>query len=138
MRQWSMRFWVVVLVAMTVGLAQAGTREDAAIEAADSWLALVDAGDYEASWRASSKLMRDAVSAADWAATAGAVRRPLGKLISREVRSATLTNTLPGAPDGEYVVIQYDAVFENKQAAVETVTPMQEDGAWRVSGYYIR
>ena len=76
MRQWSMRFWVVVLVAMTVGLAQAGTREDAAIEAADSWLALVDAGDYEASWRASSKLMR-----------AGR-RRPVGRR-HRVVNSST-------------------------------------------------
>jgi hypothetical protein len=30
-------------------------------------------------------------------------------------------------------------VFENKAAAVETVTPMADpDGAWRVSGYFIR
>jgi len=45
----------------------------------------------------------------------------------------------PGAPDGEYVVIQYDSSFENKTEAVETVTPMLDpDGVWRVSGYYIR
>ncbi len=46
---------------------------------------------------------------------------------------------MPGAPDGEYVVIQYDSSFEHKQAAVETVTPMlDKDGKWRVSGYYIK
>jgi hypothetical protein len=46
---------------------------------------------------------------------------------------------LPGAPDGEYVVIQYESSFEHKQAAVETVTPMlDKDGTWRVSGYFIR
>jgi hypothetical protein len=30
-------------------------------------------------------------------------------------------------------------VFENKKAAIETVTPMHDkDGKWKVSGYYIR
>ena len=33
----------------------------------------------------------------------------------------------------------FDAQFENKAAAVETVTPMREkDGSWRVSGYFIK
>jgi len=36
-------------------------------------------------------------------------------------------------------VIQFDAVFENKSSAVETVTPMLDpDGVWRVSGYFVR
>ena len=46
---------------------------------------------------------------------------------------------MPGAPDGRYVVVQYDTVFENKASAVETVTPMADpDGVWRVAGYFIR
>jgi hypothetical protein len=45
---------------------------------------------------------------------------------------------LPGAPDGEYVVIQYETSFEKKAFAIETVTPsFEKDGIWRVSGYYI-
>jgi hypothetical protein len=43
------------------------------------------------------------------------------------------------APDGEYVVIQFEASFENKKSAIETVTPMlDKDGNWRVSGYYVK
>jgi hypothetical protein len=46
---------------------------------------------------------------------------------------------LPGAPDGQYVIIQYDTTFENKRKAIETITPMfDKDGIWRVSGYYIQ
>jgi hypothetical protein len=46
---------------------------------------------------------------------------------------------LPGAPDGEYVVIQFETSFENKKSAIETVTPMIEiNGGWRVSGYFIK
>ena len=58
---------------------------------------------------------------------------------SRTLKSATFARTLPGAPDGEYVVIQYETAFENKAAAVETITPMlDKDGSWRISGYYIK
>ena len=68
-----------------------------------------------------------------------AVRTPLGSLISRQVKTQTYKTELPGAPDGEYVVIQFDTSFENKRSAIETVTPMRDkDGAWRVSGYFIR
>jgi hypothetical protein len=50
-----------------------------------------------------------------------------------------LVNHRPGVPDGEYVVIQYEVSYENKKAAVETVTPMlDKDGKWRVAGYFMR
>jgi hypothetical protein len=68
-----------------------------------------------------------------------ATRAPLGKVISRKVKSAVYKTSLPGAPDGKYVVIQYESSFEHKASAIETVTPMLgDDGQWRVSGYYIR
>ena len=42
-------------------------------------------------------------------------------------------------PDGNYIVLQYDTLFENKAAAVETVTLSQDsDGQWRVAGYFIK
>jgi uncharacterized protein DUF4019 len=67
------------------------------------------------------------------------VRKPLGKNLSRVVKSKKYSTSLPGAPDGEYVMIQFKASFESKKSAIETVTPMLgEDGLWRVSGYYIK
>ncbi|NOX96543.1 MAG: DUF4019 domain-containing protein, partial [Nitrospirae bacterium] len=68
-----------------------------------------------------------------------AIRKPLGKNISRELKSKRYRTSLPGAPDGKYVVIQFKSSFENKKSALETVTPMlDKDGKWRVSGYYIK
>ena len=57
---------------------------------------------------------------------------------SRGSSPVTSPRSLPGVPDGQYVVIEYRSVYEKKQEAVETVTPMVEDGEWKVSGYYIR
>ena len=113
--------------------------EDAAQKAAESWLMLVDQGRYDDSWDQAAKPFKGAVTKEQWRQAAGAVRQPLGKLASRKLKSRQYTETVPGAPDGKYVVIQYDSGVEQKAAAVETVTPMLEaDGVWRVSGYFIR
>ena len=74
-----------------------------------------------------------------WAQASTAVRAPLGTARQRNERSSQFSNSLPGAPDGEYVVFQFQTVFENKAAAVETVTVVKDiDGAWRVTGYFIK
>jgi hypothetical protein len=113
--------------------------EIAAAKHAEAWLILVDQRKYAESWDAAATLFRDTVDRGMWADALGAARGPLGKLLTRRVKSAESKTSLPGAPDGKYVVIQYDTTFEHKKAAVETVTPMQEaDGSWKVTGYFIK
>ena len=119
------------------------TKADAATKSAitnaRNWLAIVDDADYARSWEQAAAVFKAAVTSAKWGAAVKAVRTPLGKLLSRRVLSAKYATSLPGAPDGEYVVIQFEASFENKKNAIETVTPMKDaDGKWRVSGYYIK
>jgi hypothetical protein len=129
---------VVFIAILAVAGADAGSRETAAVAAANEWLALVDAGKFETSWERSASLFRKSVSADQWTKSISTVRTPFGKFISRELLSANYMTSLPGAPDGQYVMIQYRCKFENKQAAVETVTPMFDDGEWKVSGYYVK
>ena len=110
-----------------------------AVTAAQSWLSLVDSGQYSESWEASSEIFRTAVTQDQWTKTMETLRRPLGNTLNRELSSKEYHTTLPGAPDGEYVVITFKTSFANKKSAYETITPMKEkDGKWRVSGYYIK
>ncbi len=113
-------------------------KEAAAKQAANEWLTLLDNRQYEASWKAAASVFRARIDSAKWVQMAASVRAPLGTLVERNLISATYTTTLPGVPDGEYVVLQYQTKFVNKAAAVETVTPMLDAGHWRVAGYYIR
>jgi hypothetical protein len=107
--------------------------------AAREWLALADAGDGSATWTSAAMLFQRAVPADQWARSLALAREPLGAVVSRVLREAKPMTELPGAPDGDYVVFQFDTQFERKRAAVETVTPMRDpDGRWRVSGYFIR
>jgi len=129
----------VVLLAGPVLAAAQSSPEAAAQQAAENWLQLVDSGQYGLSWDEAAPLFKGAISRDQWIDAVTGVRRPLGPLKERKLQSATRTRTLPGAPDGDYVVLQYESAFANTQRAVETVTPMRgPDGQWKVSGYYVR
>jgi hypothetical protein len=114
-------------------------KEAAAVAAATIWLNLVDERMYGDSWEAAAAYFKRAIARQKWEQMLTAVRNPLGRMVSRELISKTYSQSLPGAPDGEYVVIQFATSFENKKSAIETVTPMLDsDGEWRVSGYFIK
>ena len=108
-------------------------------QAARAWLATVDAGRYGDSWESAAELFKQTIPKLRWETTVQAAREPLGIVVGRKVRAMNYARVLPGAPEGEYVVIQFDTRFENRPLSVETVTPMREkDGSWKVSGYFIR
>jgi hypothetical protein len=137
------RIVCLVVVALILGVGTQVTaeseKEKSAVSAAQKWLSMVDEGKYAESWKEAAEYFRNAVIQDQWEQTLQAVRKPLGKLVSRNVKTQSYTTSLPGAPDGEYVVIQFESSFENKKSAIETVTPMLgEDGNWRVAGYYIK
>lgn len=113
--------------------------EKQALEASQKWLSFVDNGQYAESWEMAAQYFRNTVSKEKWQQSLNAVRKPLGHVVKRTLQSKQYATSLPGAPDGEYVVIQYETSFANKKSSVETITPMlDKDGQWRVSGYYIR
>jgi hypothetical protein len=128
----------ILLVAWSCAIADTGMKE-AAKASALAWLQLVDEENYADSWDDAAEYFKNAVEKKTWVQMLGTVRTPLGKLLSRVPKGMTYRTSLPGAPDGQYVIIQFNTSFENKKSAIETVTPMLDaDGKWRVSGYYIK
>ena len=99
----------------------------------------MDAGRYAESWEAAAKWFRREVPKEEWVRGLEELRRPMGANTSREMDRARFQSSLRGAPHGEYVFIEYRSAFENNERARETVTPMKEDdGVWRVAGYYCK
>lgn len=109
-----------------------------AVGAAQSWLAVVDSGEYLKSWGETGNLFQSQLSDSQWTNALNNARKPLGKKISRKETSADYKTSLPGVPDGEYVVIVFQSNFENKKNAIETVTVVFEKNQWRVIGYFIK
>jgi hypothetical protein len=110
-----------------------------ATEAAASWLDLIDNGKFDASWDAAAPALQGAITKAAWSQALLQARGPLEPFGARTLTSAQYVATLPNAPPGPYVVIQYRTKVANGREVIETVTPMRiPDGSWRVSGYYVR
>ena len=113
--------------------------EDQVVAVAEQWLALADKGDSATTWEMAAGYFQRTVSKEQWSQAFSAARGPLGALRSRQLQSKQRTTTLPGVPDGDYLILQFATSFEKKQSAIETVTPMREpDGTWKVAGYYIK
>lgn len=111
----------------------------AATDGAQKWLAELDNGQYSQSWQDAATFFQGAVPEQKWESSMNTFRKPLGDLVSRNLKSSQYFTQLPGAPNGQYVVMQFDTSFANKKSAVETVTFMLEsDGQWKSSGYYIK
>jgi DNA-binding CsgD family transcriptional regulator len=108
-------------------------------ERAVAFISFVDAGDWQGSWDVSGAYFRSQVTADQWAKQVKPVREPLGAVRSRELFNVQRTQTLPGAPVGEYEVVQYQTEFANAPGRViETLVMMMGENGWEVSGYFVR
>jgi len=133
----------IVMVLLVIGIVDVvhaeSDAERVAAASARAWLGLIDDGRYSQSWKDASTYFRGATTENGWNASLRGVRAPLGRVLSRDLRSAKETTILPGAPDGRYVVMEFGTAFANKASAVETVTfMMDKDGQWKAAGYFIR
>jgi hypothetical protein len=113
--------------------------EQKAVAAAEAWLALADKEQYLQCWETAAGYLMNHIERREFVKQISEARKPLGKVVSRQLESKWYTTELPDAPNGQYVVLQYKTSFEHHKSAIETITPMlDKDRKWRVSGYYIR
>lgn len=130
-------FFITLLIPTTTVKADQ-SKEKNAILKAENWLSIVDSERYGDSWGMTSIFFKNSVPKEQWISSMKTYRKPLGKMIERKLSTNRYMTNIPGAPDGEYVVIQFTTVFESKNDVIETITPMlDKDGVWRVSGYFI-
>src|SRR6185312_10845080 len=104
--------------------------------AARDWLKLVDGQHWDQGWAGSGELVRSHISQAQWVAAVQPVRQPLGAVTSRVLKTVTRATSLPGAPDGQYEVLQFATDFSQRPGMIETVALAHEGSAWKVDGYY--
>jgi hypothetical protein len=130
---------VVVAAAMPTPVLAQDPQSTFVQKVARDWLALIDGESVLDSWGAAGSKFKQAITPARWGESLQEVRAPFGALEQRTMLATSFSKTLPGAPDGDYALVQFRTTFAKKTAARETVTLEREtDGAWRVIGYFIR
>ena len=112
--------------------------EEAAQREALGFLGYLDHGRYADSYAYTGMLIRAQLDRDAFSKQIEKARAGTGAMLTRNLIDASYTTTVPGAPEGQYVVLHYDTSFANRQETVETVTLAFAKGYWRVSGYYIK
>ncbi|MEM7218925.1 MAG: DUF4019 domain-containing protein [Pseudomonadota bacterium] len=134
----TMSFILAVLSCCLTSPAHASEPTPSAQSTVLAWLNVVDAGHYDRSWTDTSAAFQAKVSQTKWITLAGKARKPLGPLKRRELLGAAYEDELPRAGTGDYIIFQFQSKFARKPKAVETVTVVLENGAWRIAGYFVR
>ena len=132
---------LLALPAATPAQDDSGLDTAPAMRAMLAWLEILDSGYYGRGWEDAAPYLKEGMPKLRFETSVQAVREPLGTVVSRKTRSAQYAPVLPGAPRGDYVVVQYTTRFANGPPAgvVETVTAMRDaDGAWKAAGYVVR
>jgi DNA-binding CsgD family transcriptional regulator len=104
--------------------------ETDAVRAARMWLALVDAGEWQRSWDATSRTFQSLNTPGRWAEVAASVQTPLGTVIGHELISEDF---VPAPPSG-YQLIKFKSRYAKKPETTLTLTLERENERWKVSG----
>lgn len=103
-------------------------------EAADAWLALFDADDIEATYEMAAETFKTQVEMQDWEAQAAQVKQAVGELDGRTYMETTYADELPQAPEGDYMIVQYDTQYANLNVTEFVILVLDED-TWRMVGF---
>ena len=105
------------------------------------WLGKLDKGWYVQSYDELAAYAKERITSEKWQADMAAYRKPLGAPLKRKEIYLFYETEFPNAPKGEYIVIHFASIYNAapKSVLVESVTLMkQEDGSWKVSGYFMK
>ncbi len=129
-------FFILLFLFAAPGLAWG---DDRAVEAAEDFVSQIDFGRFGESWDEGDYLLQFRTPREEWVRTLAVDRELFGWLIERRLKLTASRGSLPGLPDGTYLIVVFDAVFENKKAAIETVIMVADEwGRWHPAGYALR
>jgi Protein of unknown function (DUF4019) len=112
------------------------TDEAQAIEAAQSFLVLLDNGQTEAAFDATSEIHRSLHIREEWVKLNCYQRGYYGPLVHRTIEKVAPKSSFPKHPDGDFFVIVFESTFLNKERTREIVAVMLEaEEFWRVTDY---
>jgi len=108
-------------------------------EAAETWLKVVDEGNYDKSWDTGSLTFQLTIPKKEWSKALQSMRQPLGNVVSRQLVEQRPAENPKGLPKGFYMVLFYKTSFSNRQDASELLTLQQQNnGQWKVLTYHVR
>ena len=108
-----------------------------ALAATNRFLDLLAADRYDDAWNFLGDIGRALTTLESWRNEFVAARAKEGRRLSSEFLGAVKTDTVPGGPRGNYIIVGLETRFE-KARVKETVSLTLQHGNWMVIGYVAR
>lgn len=133
-------FVALALALALAGQAAAQAREEIAVTGAREWLGLADSGQFGATWDQAGELFQKALAREQWETSLSNARKSFGNVEQRNLKTVVVTENLPNAPQGKYVVTTFETKFaQAPSATTEVITSyLESSGQWKVVGYNVK
>ena len=128
---------LLALLLVACDSAETTLHEEAARNTAEQWLAKADAGDHAGNWAMTTPEFQVQIRKEDWVARQETFYQQLGRPTRRELLAAKYTASVPGTPEGEYVLIQYRRDARAGGPVLETLTMKRSGEKWQTAGYWV-
>ena len=128
----------VVLSGLFSSFCLASNFSSQAIFAAESFTGHIDQEDYSTAYANASELFQVSLSKQDWIKEREQANFLIGAVQERKLVSVHARTTFPRLPDGEYLVVYFEAKTERKEKAAEVVLVKSTGDSWKVCSYRLK
>ena len=106
--------------------------------AADSWLQLIDAKQYDQSWTASSQGLKNMFNQFAWGIRTQALKAPYGNLETRTLVNTESKSSIENLPAANYIVLTYNSKYSLEEVTEEVILKEAAPDQWNVLLYNIK
>jgi hypothetical protein len=109
-----------------------------AVTAAEHFARMIDSGNSSGAYSQASPLLRLTQNEQEFVADIERAHLLLGPVQQRQLTALRSIGIYPRFPDGDYLIVQFEARTRHKNKAAEVILLRHQDGAWLVADYSIR
>ena len=129
---------LIVISVLFSSISLAGDLESEALQQAEQFVSQIDNQDYHAAYNATSELFQLSSSEREWISGREITVKILGPVHDRRLVSVKARDSYPGLPDGDYVIVYYEAQTEKKTKAAEVVLLSYIADNWQACKYSLK
>ncbi|HMB16497.1 MAG TPA: DUF4019 domain-containing protein [Pelovirga sp.] len=128
---------IYTLLTVTIGYSSDLLSADA-VAAAERFAQVIDNGNSRAAYSQASPLLRQSQNEQEFVTTIERAQLLLGPVQQRQLTALRSIGIYPRFPDGDYLIVQFEARTQHKNKAAEVILLRHQDGVWLVADYSIR
>ncbi len=130
--------FVLVICVYFSSSASAELFSSEALLSAEAFVVEMDKSDFRSAYANAAPILQVMSPQDAWIDQQKLSFQLLGKTIKRQLKTVRSRESYPGLPDGNYLIVCYQAQTEYKSKAIEVVLLKEQDNVWQVCKYSIR